>query len=326
LYYFDQKYVKIKQKWLGGGFLQTLTIDKLVKDLDLEIVIEFKDKNIIISTSELNRPGLQLAGYFELFAHERVQLIGRVEWCYFSKLSKEDRRKRACKIMKYDIPCLIFTRGLEVFDEFIEAAKRYNRPIFRTNLPTTKFISKLINYLEDELAPTITLHGVLVDVNGIGVLIFGESGVGKSETALELVKRGHRLVSDDAVKIKKVDDMTLVGTAPEIIKHFLEIRGIGILDIAKLYGMGAVRDTKTIDLVVQLETADKFKHYDRLGLEEEYMEILGVNISKLTLPVRPGRNLAVILEAAARNHRQKRMGYNAAEELDRRVMQLNETD
>lgn len=297
-----------------------------MRDLNLEVINKIDDRNISIPTSELNRPGLQLAGYFDIFAYERVQLIGRVEWNYFSKLSKEDRQERANMLMEHEIPCLIFTRGQEVFDEFINAAKKYNRAILRTNLTTAKFISKLINYLEDELAPTTTLHGVLVDVNGIGLLILGESGVGKSEAALELIKRGHRLVSDDAVTIKKIDEYTLVGTAPDLIKHFLEIRGIGILDIAKLYGMGSVRDKKIIDMIVQLDTGDSMKNYDRLGIEEKFTKILGVNVSKLIVPVRPGRNLAVIIEAAARNHRQKKMGYNAGEELEQRLIRHNEID
>ncbi|RKD25266.1 Hpr(Ser) kinase/phosphatase [Caminicella sporogenes DSM 14501] len=306
--------------------MQKIAINKFVKDLNLEVINEWKGVDISITTSEVNRPGLLLAGYYEHFAYERVQIIGRVEWSYFNKLSGEERKSRARKLMEYDIPCLIISRGMKVFDEFLEEAKNFNRPIFRTNLSTTKFISKLINYLEDRLAPTTTLHGVLVEVNGIGVLILGQSGIGKSETALELVKRGHRLVADDAVKIKKIDENKLVGTAPEIIKYFLEIRGIGIMDIAKLYGMGAVRDSKVIDMVVQLESYSSDSSYDRLGLEENFMEILGVNISRISIPVRPGRNLAVIIEAAARNHRQKEMGYNAAEELNMRFLSLNYSD
>ncbi len=304
--------------------MQGILISKFVKDLDLEILSEWGDKEIIIATSEVSRPGLQFAGYFEHFGYDRVQLIGRQEWSFFSKLSLEDKRKRAKRFMEFNIPCAVITRGMEPLKELIDEAQVYNRPVLKTNISTTKFLSKVINYLEDELAPTITLHGVLVDVNGIGVLIFGESGIGKSETALELVKRGHRFVSDDAVKIKRVDDNTLVGTAPELIKYFLEIRGIGILDVAKLYGMGAVRDKKTIDMVVKLVTVNPKESFDRLGLDEKYMDILGVKVSKLTMPVRPGRNLAVIIEAAARNHRQKRMGYNAAIELDKRLMQHNQ--
>ncbi len=303
--------------------MQGILMSKFANDLDLEIVNDWGNEEIIISTSEVTRPGLQFAGYFEHFGYDRVQIIGRQEWSYFSKLTAQQRKERARRLMEFKIPCLIVTRGLDVFEELIEESKIYNRPILRTKLPTTKFISKLINYLEDELAPTITMHGVLVDVNGIGMLIFGESGIGKSEAALELIKRGHRLVSDDAVKIKKIDDNSLEGTSPELIRNFLEIRGIGILDVAKLYGMGAIRDKKNIDMVVQLVSDSSGDSIDRLGLEERYIDILGVKVSKLLMPVRPGRNLAVIMEAAARNHRQKRMGYNAAEELEKRLTKHN---
>ncbi|MCG8539511.1 MAG: HPr(Ser) kinase/phosphatase [Clostridia bacterium] len=304
--------------------MKKILISKLIKDLRLELVNNWKDHDIEIFTSEVNRAGLPLAGYFENYGFDRVQIIGKAEWSYFSKLCDKFRRVRARELMKRNIPCLIITRGMDVHEEFIEEAEKNNIPILRTELSTSRFASKIIFYLENELAPTITLHGVLVEVNGIGLLILGESGVGKSETALELVKRGHRLVADDAVQIKKVDDYTLVGTAPEIIKYFLEIRGIGILDVAKLYGMGAVRDNKIIDLVVQLDT-DNLSSYERLGLDEEFTEILGAKISRISIPVRPGRNLAVILEAAARNHRQKEMGYNAAQELNIRLLSQNES-
>jgi len=303
--------------------LKKILISKLIKDLRLELVSNWNDEDIVICTSEVNRVGLPLAGYFKNYGFERVQIIGKAEWTYFSELCDKFKRERAKELMRRSIPCLVVTRGLEIHKELFEEAKKNSVPILRTNLPTSKFASRIISYLEHELAPTTTLHGVLVEVNGIGLLILGESGVGKSETALELVKRGHRLVADDAVMIKKVDEYTLVGTAPEIIKYFLEIRGIGILDVAKLYGMGAVRDNKVIDLVVQLDT-DNSNTYERLGLDEEYIDILGVNVSKISIPVRPGRNLAVIIEAAARNHRQKEMGYNAAEELNIRLMNNND--
>lgn len=299
--------------------MKKILINGLIKDLRLELVSKWDDNGREITTSEVNRIGLPLAGYVENYGFDRVQIIGKAEWSYFSELSDELKRERARELMKKNIPCIVVTRGLEVHKELIEEAQMNNIPILRTDIATSKFASKVIYYLEHELAPTTTLHGVLIEVNGIGILIFGESGVGKSETALELVKRGHRLVADDAVQIKKVDEYTLVGTAPEIIKYFLEIRGIGILDVAKLYGMGAVRDNKIIDLVVQLDTDDT-NTYERLGLDEEFIDILGVKVSKITIPVRPGRNLAVILEAAARNHRQKEMGYNAAEELNIRLI------
>lgn len=305
--------------------LKTIPTKKLIKDLKLEIANNWKDHGSEITTSEVNRVGLPLAGYFENYGFDRVQLIGKAEWSYFTRLCEKFRRQRARELMKRSIPCLIVTRGLDVPVELMEEADKANIPILRTCTPTSKFASKTIFYLEHELAPTTTLHGVLLEVNGIGILILGDSGVGKSETALELVKRGHRLVADDAVQIKKVDEYTLLGTAPEIIKYFLEIRGIGILDVAKLYGMGAVREKKVIDLVVKLDT-DESNTYDRLGIDDEYIEILGVNVSKITLPVRPGRNFAVILEAAARNHRQKEMGYNAAEELNIRLINQNDIE
>lgn len=304
--------------------MKKLPISRLVKDLRLELVSNWNIDDIEISTSEVNRVGLPLAGYLENYGFDRVQIIGKAEWSYFTGLCDNFKRARAEELMKRNIPCLVVTRGLEVPKEIIEEAEKNNIPILRTNQPTSKFASKIIFYLEQELAPTTTLHGVLVEVNGIGILILGESGVGKSETALELVKRGHRLIADDAVQIKKVDQYNLVGTAPEIIKYFLEIRGIGILDVAKLYGMGAVREKKNIDLVIQLDTGES-NTYERLGLDEEFIEILGTNVSKITIPVRPGRNLAVILEAAARNHRQKEMGYNAAEELNIRLINQSES-
>lgn len=299
--------------------MKKILLSRLIKDLRLDLVSKWHDNGIEIDTSEVTRVGLPLAGYFENYGFDRVQIIGKAEWSYFSELSDQLKKERAMELMKRKIPCLVVTRGLNVHKELIEEAQMNNIPILKTGISTSKFASKIIYYLEHELAPTTTLHGVLIEVNGIGILIFGESGVGKSETALELVKRGHRLVADDAVQIKKVDEYTLVGNAPEIIRYFLEIRGIGILDVAKLYGMGAVRDKKVIDLVVQLDT-DNTNTYERLGLDEEFIDILGVNVSKITIPVRPGRNLAVILEAAARNHRQKEMGYNAAEELNIRLI------
>lgn len=276
-----------------------------------------------IQTSQLNRMGLQMANFFESFAYERVQLIGRAEWKFFSTLSKEQRVEIADRFMSYDIPCLIVSRGLEIFEELIEAADRHQRPIYQTQMTTTRVINRIIMYLNKELAPSITLHGVLVDLNGVGVLIFGKSGIGKSETALELIKRGHRFVADDAIEISRVDEDGLVGQAPELIKNFIEIRGIGILDIAKIYGIGSVRDTKLINMVVQFDEWKADSQYDRLGLENEYIEILNVKVPKLSIPVKPGRNLAVILEAAARNYRTREMGYNAAEELDRRLMNNN---
>ena len=297
-----------------------VTIEQLIKDLKLEVIHKPEKEEINIHITEVNRPGLQLAGFYKYFAYERVQIIGKVEWTYFSTIAPQVRSRRADELLSHPIPCLIITRDLSVYDELLKSAEKFHRPLLRTSLSTTKLVSQLINYLEDKLAPVITRHGVLVDVYGIGVLIMGESGVGKSETALELIKRGHRLVADDAVEIKNIDNHILEGSAPEIIRHYMEIRGIGILDIVQLYGVGAVRDKKYIDMVIELENWKEGKQYDRLGLDEEFMEILGIKVHKLTIPVKPGRNLAIIVEVAARNHRQKRMGFNAAEALNNKLM------
>lgn len=302
-----------------------VSIAQLIQDLELEVIYPSKrQEEVKITISDVNRPGLQLAGFYKYFAYERVQVIGRVEWTYFGSLSSQVRKQRAKELFSYPIPCLILTRELEVYEELMEAAVKFDIPLLRTKASTTKFISRLTNYLEDKLAPVITRHGVLVEVYGIGILMIGESGIGKSETALELIKRGHRLVADDAVEIKRVDNNTLVGSAPEIIRHFMEIRGIGILDVVQLFGVGAVRNTKMIDMVIELENWDDKKQYDRLGLDEEYINILGLDIPKNTIPIKPGRNLAMIVEVAARNHRQKRMGFNAAETLNNRILkQMN---
>lgn len=295
------------------------TLNKLIEGLNLEVIYESTEiDNIKITGNEINRIGLQLAGYFDRFAYKRFQIIGNVEWHFCRKMSQDLRYERLEKLFSYNFPTLIFSRSLEVFPEALELAKKYNRTILRTEFPTTKFINILINYLDDVLAPNITLHGVLVEVYGMGILITGKSGVGKSETALELIKRGHRLVADDAVEIKKVDER-LRGGAPDLIRHFIEIRGIGILDVERLYGVGSVKENEFIDLIIELEFWDESKEYDRIGLDEEYMNLLGVDVPRLIIPVRPGRNLAMIVEVAARNTRQKDLGYNAAEELNNKI-------
>ncbi len=302
-----------------------ITLDKLIKDLDLEII--YKAKNIKeekITASEMNRPGLQLAGYFDKFAYERLQILGNVEWHYCNDLPEDIRYSRFEKIFGYPIPAMIICRNMEVFSELIELGEKYNRSILRTEYSTTKFINMLINYLDYQLAPTTTVHGVLMEVYGMGILIMGKSGVGKSETALELIKRGHRLVADDVVEIKKVENK-LSGEAPDIVRHFMEVRGIGILDIERLYGVGAVKKSEFIDLIIELEFWDEEKEYDRVGLDEEYMKLLNIKVPKLIIPVRPGRNLAMIVEVAARNTRQKKLGYNAAVELNNKIKsQMNE--
>ncbi|SHK03816.1 Hpr(Ser) kinase/phosphatase [Geosporobacter subterraneus DSM 17957] len=307
--------------------MSSVSIEQLIEDLGLEVVYKPEKESVQVEISDVNRPGLQMAGFYKYFAYERVQVIGKVEWTYFGTLAPQVRKKRAEEILSHPVPCVIYSRGLEVHEEILEAAKKFLRPVLRINISSTRLIGKLTSYLDDKLAPIITRHGVLVEVYGVGILILGESGVGKSETALELIKRGHRLVADDAVEIKKVDESNVVGSAPELIRHFMEIRGIGILDIVKLFGVGAVRNKKKIDMVIELENWDDNKQYDRLGMDEEYIDILGSNIPKNTIPIKPGRNLAMIVEVAARNHRQRRMGYNAAEELNTRLMNhINKED
>lgn len=274
-----------------------------------------------VTLPDINRPALQLAGFFQWFDSDRIQVIGQVEYSYLCTKSAEERLAIYGELVKHDIPCIIFCRNLEPDEVVVKMAGESNIPILRTPVQTSAFMSEMIRWLNVQLAPVITIHGVLVDVYGIGVLIMGESGIGKSESALELIKRGHRLVSDDVVEIHKVSDETLVGTAPDITRHFIELRGIGIVDVKTLFGVQSVRETQNIDLVIDLEDWDREKKYDRLGLEEEYIEFLGNKVVRHQLPIRPGRNLAIIVETAAINHRQKQMGYNAAQELYKRVQE-----
>ena len=279
--------------------------------------IDISGKKVI--TTEVNRPALQLTGFFDHFESERVQIIGYVEYTYLQYLTREQRLSVYEKLLSYKIPCLIYTTLTTPDPDMIELAKKYEVPIFITKKATSAFMAELIRWLNVELAPCISIHGVLVDVYGEGILIMGESGIGKSEAALELIKRGHRLITDDVVEIRKVSDDTLIGTAPDITRHFIELRGIGIIDVKTLFGVESVKNTGNIDLVIKLEEWDRDKEYDRLGLEEEYTEFLGNKVVCHSLPIRPGRNLAVIVESAAVNHRQKKMGYNAAQELYNRV-------
>ena len=286
----------------------------------LERVFEPEDiEKVKIRNSDVYRPGIQLAvDYFEYFDNTRIQLFGNVEHAYLSSLSAAKRYEVLDTLFSHNPPAVIITRGLEIYSEMEEAAKKYHIPLYRTATGTSSFMSALIA-LNVELAPRVTRHGVLVEVYGEGVLMLGESGVGKSEAAVELLKRGHRLVADDAVEIKRVSSISLIGSAPEIIRHFIEIRGIGIVDVRKIFGMGAVKDSEKIDLIINIEQWNKEKSYDRLGLENHETEILGISVPSLTVPVRPGRNLAVIVEVAAMNNRQKKMGFNAAEELSERL-------
>ena len=283
--------------------------------LQLECLSPSTNEEWDIRTADLNRPGMQFCGYYEYFAFERPQVIGKVELTYLEKLSHEERINILTKYFSFRIPCVVVCRGMNVPKEFLEIAGINNIPVYRTELVTSKFVASAINYLNRSLAPHMTRHGVLLDVFGVGVFICGKSGVGKSEAALELIKRGHSLVADDVVDICRIADDRLIGSCPERIRHFMEIRGIGIIDIKAMYGISSVSVSKTIDMIIELESWDENKTYDRIGLEDSYMEIMGVPIPYLTMPVKPGRNLAIIVEVAARNLSLKRMGYNAAKEL-----------
>ena len=270
-----------------------VSISQLMRDLNLEVVYMPEKEEYFVESEDVNRTGLPLAGYFEYFPYERIQIIGKTEYTYFQNISKKEREEVLDKFFSYEIPVLIVTRGLEVDKDIIKKAKKYQRIVLSSKSNTTRFINRLSNYLDSKLAPHVTIHGVLVDVYGIGVLIKGESSIGKSETALELIQKGHRLVADDAVEIRKVDESRLVGQAPELLKHYMEIRGIGIIDVKSLYGVGAIKNQKAIDLVIELENWNQKKYYDRLGLDREYEEILGKEIEKLVIPVKPGRNTSM---------------------------------
>ncbi len=292
-----------------------------VKALQLERVIAPEGKTLPIEVANVNRPGLQLAGYWDFFGYERPQLLGKVEMTYLSMLDDATRRQRLAKFFSYDLPCIIICRGLPCFDEMLVLAAARKIPIYRSLKETTRCEMEVITFLSDALAPRETRHGVLVDVYGSGLFITGNSGVGKSEAALELVKRGHRLVADDVVEIRRVSDVRLVGQAPELVRHFMAIRGVGIIDVATMYGVGAIIRSKSIDFEVHLELWKEGQEYDRLGLTDQYTQIMGVNIPRLLLPIHPGRNIAAVLEVAASNFRLKQMGYNAAEVLTQRHMQ-----
>ena len=298
-----------------------VSISQLMRDLNLEVVYMPEKEEYFVESEDVNRTGLPLAGYFEYFPYERIQIIGKTEYTYFQNISKKEREEVLDKFFSYEIPVLIVTRGLEVDKDIIKKAKKYQRIVLSSKSNTTRFINRLSNYLDSKLAPHVTIHGVLVDVYGIGVLIKGESSIGKSETALELIQKGHRLVADDAVEIRKVDESRLVGQAPELLKHYMEIRGIGIIDVKSLYGVGAIKNQKAIDLVIELENWNQKKYYDRLGLDREYEEILGKEIEKLVIPVKPGRNTSMIIEVDAMNFRQKGMGIDAAKEFTEKLSQ-----
>ena len=297
-----------------------VTITELIKKMKMKNVLpEIDTDKVVLSHPDVNRPALQLTGFFDHFDRERVQIIGYVEQAYINTLPREVRVERYDKLLSSEIPCVVFSRGQEPDEDMQDLCLHYQVPLMVSDKSTSDLMAEVIRWLKVKLAPCISIHGVLVDVFGEGVLIMGESGIGKSEAALELIKRGHRLVSDDVVEIRKVSDATLVGSAPDITKHFIELRGIGIIDVKSLYGVESVKDTQNIDMVIKLEDWDKDKEYDRLGLEDRYTEFLGNQVVCHNIPIRPGRNLAIIVESAAVNYRQKKMGYNAAQELYNRV-------
>ena len=297
-----------------------VSLDKLARESHLTVAYTPKDLDQFkVYTAEVYRPGIMLAGYYQYFDRTRIQIIGLTELSYLNELDPEIRRTHLEKLFSFQPPAVILTRGFEPLPEMMEFAQKYGVPLLQSAEMTSPLMSSLIQALSTELAPRITRHGVLVEVYGEGILILGDSGVGKSETAIELVKRGHRLIADDAVELRKVSSSKIMGMAPENIRHFIELRGIGIIDAKTLFGVESVKNTQTIDLVIKLEEWDKDKEYDRLGLQEEYTEFLGNRVVCHSIPIRPGRSLAVIVESAAVNHRQKKMGYNAAQELYNRV-------
>jgi HPr kinase/phosphorylase len=305
---------------LYGGIM--VNAADFAKALDLTVLSPSTQTEWNISQAEFNRPGLEFVGYYNYFAYERLQVIGKGEMTFLDSLSSKERYKRLEKFFSYPIPCLIICRGLMPSEDLLTLAKARNTAVLQSQISTTQFIVNAILYLSRVLAPITTMHAVLVNVFGVGVLITGESGVGKSESALELIKRGHQLVADDVVEIRRVTDNRLIGTAPETVRHFMEIRGIGIIDIRAMYGISSVMMNTAIDMEVHLEPWKEKKEYDRLGLDEETTSIMGVEVPHLVMPVKPGRNLAIIIEVAARNFGLRKMGYSAARELDRRLNEM----
>ena len=299
----------------------SIPLTSIINELKLEkIYVPENIDEILVTKKEVNRPGLQLVGFFDHFDNGRIQIVGKVEYHYLKELSAEERKKSLEEFFSHGILALVISTDLEVFPEILEAAKSYNSPVLRSSLTTSEIMGALISSLNVHLAERITRHGVFVECYGEGVLILGDSGIGKSETAIELVKRGHRLIADDAVEIKKVSSKTLVGSAPELIRHYIELRGIGIVDVRRIFGMGAVKLTEKIDMIINLEPWQQGKFYERVGLDTEYTNIMGIDIPTTTIPVRPGRNLAIVIEIAAMNNRQKKMGYNTAVEFNKKLM------
>lgn len=298
----------------------SVSLSRIIKEFSTEVLVMPGDPDTLcVTTTEVNRPGLQFGGYFDVFDENRVQVIGNGEYSYLQSKPIEEAKKNVEGFFSRKPVMVVVTRGLEVPDFMIEYAKKYEVPLLRSNEDTSSFIAALIALLNLQLAPRITRHGVLVEVYGEGILLLGESGVGKSETAIELIKRGHRLIADDAVEIRRVSSKSLVGAAPENIRHFIELRGIGIINAMRIFGVGAVKMSEKIDMIINMEPWDSNKQYDRMGLEKQYTNILGLDIPSVTIPIKPGRNLAIIIEVAAINNRQQKMGYNSAEDLLERL-------
>lgn len=294
----------------------TVPLSSVMKELGLEtIYMPENGENILISSKDVNRPGVEFTGFLDFYDNKRILVVGHTENAFLGRYSQEERERALEGLISRKPPAIIICRSLKPYPEMMEAAKRHGVALLGTADTTSSLVAALVSYMNVELAPRVTRHGVLVEVYGEGILLVGDSGVGKSETAIELIKRGHRLIADDAVEIRRVSKKSLVGTAPENVRHFIELRGIGIINARRIFGMGAVKLTEKIDMVINLEIWDKTKVYDRMGMENEYTEILGLRVPVLTIPVKPGRNLAVIIEVAAMNNRQKKMGYNAAKEL-----------
>ena len=300
----------------------TVSFENIINEFKLETVfLPDVPEKLLVSCTRVTRPGLQMVGFYDHYEQERIQIIGKVEHLFISQLADEERRRRLEDFFRSAPIGVIVTTSLEISTDMVEMAEKYKVPLMRTSERTSPFMAALIAYLNVQLGPRLTRHGVLVEVYGEGILLLGESGIGKSETAIELVKRGHRLIADDAVEIKRVSATTLVGKAPDIIRHYVELRGIGIVDVRRLFGMGAVKDTEKIDLVINLENWKQDKMYDRLGLDNNTEDILGIEVPSIVLPVCPGRNLSVVIEVAAMNNRQKKMGYNTAEEFNKKLME-----
>lgn len=302
--------------------MEQLTVGQLARDLSFRTLTpDIDPEEIILEVSDINRPALQLSGFFDHFDSHRVQIIGNVETAYIATLPREKKVEVFDKLFGFKIPCLIFCNGHQPDEDVLSLSRKHGVPLFTTKNITSDVYTRVLRYTQERMAPTLTIHGVLIDVFGEGVLIIGESGIGKSEAALELIKRGHRLVADDAVQLRRVNEELLMGTAPEVTRHFIELRGIGVIDVKTLFGVESVKDEQRVDLVIRLEEWNREKVYDRLGNKDEYVEYLGNKVICYSIPVRPGRNLAVIVESAAVNFRQKKMGYDAVEELYKRIQQ-----